>query len=349
MDPQSTQPPVAPSAPNPSIQPSASQMPSQQPLAPISATTPIPSSNKKPGIIIGIAIVAVLALLLGSYFLFFTDAAKSARTANSFQQAIANDDVSKAASLAVDGSSSDTQSSLQMAAMAVKGGYKLSQTTFQNKERYSLYSLNNSVNKYARVIVKKSNGKWLVSSYVYDKQPLALIPSTSTTTTPSVSSTSGSSDTTACLATSDYNVLAQDIDGSTTNSIAWTASNPYTQNVHFNPDSLDYDNTDQAGGIISAFIAFYKANTAKDYKIHLQGSVATTAQADLNFANQRSQKVQTQLEAGGVPASYIVIDTPQNVSSFSSTNSSTDQQAARDVVITVVPGCTNTSNLSTGR
>jgi hypothetical protein len=285
-------------------------------------------------------------VLVVGWFMWWSPAAQSAHTANAFIKAMSTGDTQKAEALSSD-QSAGTKKFIEDSAADLKGTFKLSQSAFQQSKRYSLYSSTDAAKKYARVIVAEQSGKWLVNSLVFSNNSLKLVPDSSSQTTTSTNSTTTS---TACLVPSDYSVITNELDGLATNTTAWTADGPYTNNVHFQPDSLNYDPTDDPARTIKGFADFYKANLAKSFTIHLRGSVATTAASDLSFANQRAQKVSTEMQADGVPAASIVIDTPNNVTNDvgNATPDATDQATARNVVLQIVPTCSSDSS-GTGR
>ena len=128
-----------------------------------------------------------------------------------------------------------------------------------------------------------------------------------------------------------------------TNSLTFTETSPYTTNAHFLADSLEYESS-VAGSNIGTIAAIVSSNSGKGYTIRLNGSVATTAASDKDFANQRAEKVKKDLVAKGVAASNVIIDAPQNADSMGGATNEVVKQMARSVVIKFIPGCTTTTD-----
>ena len=140
----------------------------------------------------------------------------------------------------------------------------------------------------------------------------------------------------------DFDTIFKQINGSaaTLGTLDYSKpTNPYTNNVHFNPDTLDFSApTALNQGVVNAFATFGKQYSDKTFTITLRGSVGTTKQSDLDFARQRSEKIKDLLIAGGTPANKIVIENPGSVGDYG-TNDSVSKQTARNVVIKIVPAC----------
>ena len=316
---------------------------------PVAAPQPVWSANQAQasggkggmvGLIIGIVLVALIALGVVGYLFVLAPGVQARKTSDSFMKAMTSGNAATAAKY-----SEGTQSELQVFVPSVQGGsasYK--EGAKQGTNNYYLYTLLNAKNKYARTTVAKVSGAWKVTSFVTSSSSLALIPGNVTSTSTTKTTNTGSSSSTgscAALTAADYSVILNEIDNtSTTNTFAYSADDPFLQNVHFKPDSLSLvDPASSQDGIVTAFANFYKAKSDKSFTIHLKGSVATTTQSDLDFANQRANKVKTMLVANGVPASRIVVDTPQNVSALGSdqTSNAASQDTARSVVLSIVP------------
>ncbi len=338
MNPQSTEPNTPPQMPQTVMQPPTSPPPSAPPLAK-------QPGGKPKGLIIGLIVgAAVIALAVAAYFIYttmFSPSAQAMQAANAFMQAITTGKTDEAAALSTT-TSQENKDFIASSATKVKGTSKLSESQFQSDTGYYLYTLDGSSNKYARVIVKNSNGKWGVDSFVYSQNALKLMPSSSSDTSqPSTAATTPTPAANKCLVSSDYNGVYSDINGGSRPSDALYSPEStveYTQNLHFLADSLNYDNAQLAADTITAFADFYKSNSAKSFTIHVQGNVATTAAADLSFANQRAQKVIDTLKAQGVPAAYVVLDAPSNVGAYGSglENDEAAKSTARNIVITIV-------------
>ncbi len=343
-------------APVPSVSPAPVMMGSNTPTAPagISPT----ASPAKTGLIIGgiiTAVVLLVAVAAAAWFLWFSPAAQASRASSAFMHAITTGDTDKAVTLST-AASDDDRAFIKSIAANVKGSYKRSGKTFTANKGYYLYTLSGAHDQYARTIVEKSNGKWLVSSFISDAKSLALIPAASKSETP-VSDTVTNSGAQTCLVDADYDAFYLAIVGEAKPAditYGYNADSEYTDSVFFVADSLSFQYPDASPARLQHFADFYKQNAAKLFTFHLQGSVATTAAADLNFSNQRGQKIADVLKAAGVPASRIVIDDPINISSMTApgTDYSDDftKETARRVDITISPDktCNPGSSASDG-
>lgn len=345
MQPQDPQTPPPQIAGPPMAQPTFSPQPT--PINDPNAMPSAPSTSARTPMVLWIVIAVILAVLVGGgivlYLLFFSTAAQTKRASSTFMHAIVTKDVTAALAQSTS-SDSDTRTFITQVSQNSGTSFKLQQHAMQNGKAYFLYSLSGGKDTNGRTVVEKTNGKWLVSSYVESASSLSLIPGSSSTssssTTPSVSSaTPAPSSSGNCLVAGDYSVI-DDAAG-----IDYTAPGVYySGNVHFNADSVSYDSDAVENSVLDTFAAFVKANPTKKYAINLRGSVATTAQSDLSFANQRAQKVQQDLESRGVPASRVIVDAPSNVAAFGADNNDpTNQQTARSVVLAINDPCTGSA------
>lgn len=311
-----------------------------QPTAPSPVALP-PSQpvNLRPGVpLVGkvLGVIVLVASLFLIYLLVMNNPAKA--TSDAFMGYITQGNVEEAMKLT--NATPDEKSFFDAAAVAVKGSSKLTESGERDKKQYFLYELDGSSSKYARTTLEEQSGKWVVVVFVHNKEKLKLFPDASTDQKPSATESEPAK--TACLASGDFDTIFKQINGSTATLGALDyskPSNPYTNNVHFNPDTLDFSAPASVNqGIINAFAAFGKQYSDKSFTINLRGSVGTTKQADLDFARQRSEKIKNMLIAGGVPANKIVIENPGSVGDYG-TNNSVNQQTARNVVIKIIPSC----------
>ncbi|MEO6761777.1 MAG: hypothetical protein ABI220_05435 [Candidatus Saccharimonadales bacterium] len=309
-------------------------------------SSPVSTSSSHKGLIVGITVAAIILIvggLLAGWLLLWSPQAQAKHLSSSFMSAITSGDVDQAVKVSGDSSNKDF---LQSASSKVHGAYAMTDSTYKDGKGYYLYSLSGAQTNYARTSVAKQDGKLQITSFVYDTSQLKLIPDSTSmkAPTPSKIAPKPTAKAVNCLVPADYGVLTGG-----TNTIVHTATTPYIGNVHFLSDSLSYSDSTQPD-LLEPFGDFYKSNPAKDYVFHLYGSVATSASSDKTFANQRAQKVESDLEALGVPATKIMIDTPQNVDDQGGASSATAAQTARVVVISIVPGCSPDSTTSpTGR
>jgi len=339
--------PEAPQVPTPP-QPPVEQPAPTVPVAPVAAPalTPEPKKSKKGLIIalaVGLPLLILVPIILIVLFLVLPGI-QSAGFASTFMKDVTAGNIDNAVKATADESS---RSFLQSASAKLKGSsYKLNESSYNSSaDSYYLYTLTGGDYKYARVIVDENGGKRVISSLVYDTQALRLKPGTSSTmTNTNTTSTTTTPATTSCFTPSDYDAAL-----GYSNTIAFSETSPYTTNVHFLADSLEYDGTYQ-DGYIGTVAKIVTTNPGKDYKVHIYGSVATTAASDASFANQRADKVKKALVAKGVAEANIIVDTPQNVNDMGGATSEVAKATARVVVIKFIPGCnTASSTTSTSR
>lgn len=333
--PQPTQP-VPPPAPAPQAAPYTGTS------YPDPAPAPRPKSKK--GLIIGLAIgIPMLLLLIAAGFvaLIALPPLQSIGAADGFMKDMVAGDVD--AAVIATGDESD-RSFLTASSAKVKGNtYKLADSKYNGDgESYYLFTLSGGEQKSARVATKMDGGKRLVSGFVYSTNQLSLLPGVTSNETKTTDKTD--SDTSACFAPSDYSHAL-----GYANTLTFNETSPYTTNVHFQSDSLQYDSDGVANGNIGTVASIVSDNPGKDYAIHIYGSVATTAAADASFAGQRAEKVKSALVAKGVDTGKVTIDAPQNISSMGDMTNETAKQMARSVVIKFAPACTTDSGSRSGR
>jgi outer membrane protein OmpA-like peptidoglycan-associated protein len=325
----SVEPPV-----QPQMQPQPEPTPTPSPY-PTSSPQLAPKKSKK-GLIIGLSIggaVVLVGVILAVLVAIAMPSLESIARADKFMQHMTAGDV--AGAMVDAGNDESSRAFIAQASEKVKGAtYKLADKQYNAKgQSYYLYTLSGVDQKYARVATAVANGKRVVSSFVYSTTQLALVPGVASTTQPEAQTNSPAA-TGQCFAPSDYNVAF-----GYNNTLSFSEEVPYTTNVHFQPDSLEY--TDTASGQGADQVAqIVTSNPGKGYKISLQGSVATTNAADKDFANSRANKVKAALVAKGVAASNITILDPSNVADMGGdNNNATLKEMARNVVIKFAPAC----------
>lgn len=323
MPPQESTPPTqsngtdaAPLSANPpqsggGVLPSSPLVPDQP------AATPMPSptgKKHKRGVILGIVggVIVVLAALVALLMPPIVNTLQANDTSNSFMSDITTGKVSAAAKL-TDGGSANT-AFLQQASHDVSGSFSLQTATTQsqNGQHYFLYTLRNSTNKHARTILKKESGGWKVTSFVYGPSSLKLIPgsseqtSMSATTAPSTA-TSSSDATTAtstekCLTAQEALSISDD-----------EGADSEVAQGYFNPDATTFAYPNVTNPLFQKLADFYKSHKSATFAFHVvvseyEGNGASAS--DQTLAAQRAQTIKTDLQNAGIPASYIVVDSP---------------------------------------
>ncbi len=304
---------------------------------------PLGTRHRLPMIVKFIAALVVIALAFSIYLIAIKVRAQD--TSDKFMKFITTGNVQEAAKL-TNATSADDKSFLNTAATAVKGSSKLTNSGERDKKQYFLYELSGSSSKSARTTLEKQDGKWAVISFVYNKEMLKLFPDEGSNTT-QPSSSAPTPTLSACLSPTDFDTIFKQINGSAASLGALDYSkptNPYTNNVHFNPDTLDFSAPAAVNqGVVNAFASFGKQFSGKSFTISLRGSVGTTKQSDIDFARQRSEKIKTMLIAGGVPESKIVIEAPGSVGDYGNSNDSVNKQTARNVELKITSTCSQPS------
>lgn len=314
---------------------------------------PLQSSKSHLGLIIGIvvSVIIMIAGMLGAYFFYFSDSAVSKRTSNSFMTAMTSGDVATA--LEYTDGSTETQNFLNSMKEGMQGQFKLKESANKNDTYYYLYSLTNANNQAARTELSKSSGEWQVNALYTGGADLAVMGSQSSVAEQPSEPTSNTVNT-SCLVQSDFDNWYKQRYNKTATEEGFNFQKPenmYTTNVKFQPDSIEYTDKAFSGSSIESIVDLAKSVSGKTYTVRLEGSVATTAPADLDFAKKRANKVKDQLVAGGVPASKIVIEEPNNITDISDPSrvDEVTKEAARNVVLKFDPTCSGGSSSSTGR
>lgn len=338
-------PPVQPNQNvNPGVVPPAPQTPATPGMPVQASPAPVPSPKKsKKGLIIILSVVIGL-LVLGAIavfgifaFLLSGDSSKSSSTSYDFMQAMTTGNVD--AALKYTDGSTGSKSFLEGMAPGVKAtSFSKKESTNKSGKYYYLYTLQGATNNTSRTELEKDkdSGKWYITGF-YAGDNLALI---------GASATDESTDTASsgqCLVQSDFDEWYKGVEG-----MGKTASEygfhyedpdrPYSANIHFNADSLNTsdDNTGAVEKI--AKLANDPSVKGKQFTVRLYGGVATS-QADKDFANQRAEKVKSELVAAGVPAEKIVIDPASSATDYDSDPNAIDKQMSRVVVIKFVSTC----------
>ncbi|MCA9342746.1 hypothetical protein KC950_01885 [Candidatus Saccharibacteria bacterium] len=354
---------MPPNTNNPNVQPQPQQPIQQSPnLAPAPAPAPpTPGQNQvapapqksKIGLIIGI--IAGVLLLLGVlffafiYFFYNSDAAVSSRNSLAFMTSMTKGDINDALTY-TDGGDSNRSFLESMAPGMNASSLQQADGANQNGTWYYLYDLTGAQNSMARTQLQKNNGEWQVSALVTGDN-LALIPGNGSE---SVAATTAQEPSGQCLVQSDFDEWYQQEYGTTATEQNFNfhdPNKPYTTNFKFQPDSLEYEDAAYNEENVDSITVLAKSVEGKQYTIRLQGSVATTAAADLEFSNQRADKIKAALVAKGVPESKIVVEEPSNVSDISDPSrvDETTKAMARNVVLKFDPTCTSGAPSDTGR
>lgn len=345
MDPHSSTPTTPPSSNETSSRPGAPDSSNsglgQSASSPLANSSLPPRRSRKKTILIVVSVIAVVVIALFTYF--FIIGQRVINTSNTFMKNVTTDKVDEAVAI-----SDISRDGLTKAAAAMKGSTfsRSNQKAVKQGDKqivYLLYTLGSSKYKEARTGLEQIDGKWKVTSFVFSPNSLKLVPDASSDTT--TTSSAPSSTTGACLVASDFDGLYR---ASTSKerpaNLDFTGVSQYTSNVHFNPNSLDFTTPAQINtDVITNFANFAKQNSAKQFTIHLKGSVGTTSQADLTYANQRAQKVKTLLMAQGAAERHITVDAPGSVAEFGSQGEA-ERQSARSVVMKIDGTCASDTN-----
>lgn len=152
-----------------------------QPAPPaLTSSNSSPANLRQPIPLIG-KVLGILILAVFLFMIYMTVVKNPAETAsNNFMGYITEGKVDEAIKLTNATSDSD-RSFFNSAATAVKGSSKLIDSGKQDKKHYFLYELSSDTSKYARTILEEQSSKWVVISFVHNKEKLKLFPDTSTT------------------------------------------------------------------------------------------------------------------------------------------------------------------------
>jgi outer membrane protein OmpA-like peptidoglycan-associated protein len=341
---QSPQPPLTPAPPTQPAVPA-------QPAAPI-PPTPVtqPQKKSKAGLVIGI-VLGVLLLLgaliaVGVYLVWSSDVFQSKTRSMAFMQEITVGNIDSA--LAYTDGSQESRQVIESLAPSVRAtGFSEENNSERDNSWYYLYRLNGGTNAMARTTLKKENGKWIVVSLVAGGDNLAVVPASSPDDSVPTSATAPSG---LCLVSTDFDEWYKNGTGlgKTATSYGFDfskAETSYSTNVKFEPDSLEYTQANITKTFVEDIAELAKAVEGKQYTVRLYGSVATTAPADISFADQRSNKVKSELIALGVPADKISVEKSQNIEAISDPELRNEitKAGARGVHIDFDPTCTTTS------
>lgn len=327
MDPNNTNNPVQPIV-------AQSLQPNQAPYS--ASSVPVtPTQKSKKGLIIGLAIGIPLLLMTVAAMLFAALALprmQGVAFSNAFMSDITAGNIDQAVLATRDESS---RTFITASSEKLKGqSYSLTDNEYNaDADSYYLYKMTGGEQISARVVTTFNDGKRTVKSLVYSATTLSLKPET-TDQAAAIPSATQPANAKQCFAPSDYDAaLGWD------NTVSFTTKSPYTANIHFLPDSLNYIDSQQQS-YLDTMASIVKNNPGKDYGITLYGSVATTAASDANFANQRAEKIKNALVAAGVDTKNITINPAQNVSGMGGAADEVALQTARVVVIQFAPTCT---------
>lgn len=338
--------------PTPSVASAPTGLPVQQ--APIpQANNPTPKkSNTKLiiGIIVAVVALPIIGILILIVFIAISNLQIS-KTSDNFMSAMTQGNVADA--LKYTDGSNETKQFLEGMVPGVKATKFINkQSTTKNNVHYFLYDLDGAINNTARTEVKKDSGKWQVTGF-YSGNNLALVGTetkqVTNNPTPSVSLT----DSNLCLVQSDFDNWYKNLyNGKTATESNFhyeDPNRPFSSNVHFPADSLDY--SADLTGAVENFINLTKDPSIKGkmYAIHLYGGVGTS-QADKDFANKRAEVIKADLIKGGVPADKIIIDPPHSATDYESNPNEVSKGMTRVVVLKFVSTCNNpSSSTSNGR
>jgi outer membrane protein OmpA-like peptidoglycan-associated protein len=309
-----------------------------------------PPKKSKAGLIIGI-ILGVLLLLgvliaIGVYLVWSSDVFQSKTRSLAFMREVTVGNIDGALAY-TDGTSESRQAIESLAPSVRANSFSEENNAEKDNSWYYLYRLNGGTNTMARTTLKKENGKWIVVSLVSGGDNLAVIPGESADS-PATSSAPAASG--LCLVSTDFDEWYKNGTGlgKTASSYGLDFSKPetsYSTNVKFEADSLSYTQPNITQTFVEDIAELAKAVEGKQYTVRLYGSVATTAPADISFADQRSNKVKSDLIALGVPASKISVEKSQNINAISDPElrNEVTKAGARGVHIDFDPTCTTTS------
>lgn len=277
------------------------QVPEQQVQMPPPVMQQDEPKRKKTGLILAIVIPIILILLAGAsllLFLLFWNPQKSVST--KFMKAVTTGDTQSAISL-TDGASANS-AFIASAISGTRGSFNLEDSKKSDGKSYFLYSLSNPTNKYARTIVEKKSGQFLITSFVFTSGSLALVPQSGSVDSPDTD-TNVDSSTNKCLVPSDAKgSLGYDLPVQTERISSQV-------DVFFKSNSLEYEYPSVTAKDIDKLALFYQQNSSKSFEFEFSGSVSIQqyTQAGIEFAKQRAEKVSNDLASKGVPQSYLRI------------------------------------------
>lgn len=366
QSPQPQQPQQPPQTPQPFMQPQQPQVGAQPNLAqaqPVNnfqqQTMQTAPTAQKSGSGKGIAIVlvlvfilipAILGVLYGFYAAMFSPKSMSKKASTGFMNAITTGDVATA--LTYTDGSAESKKFLDGMAPGVKAtSYMQKASASKSGKWYYLYTLEGATNKTARTELEK-DGKWQITGFLSGDN-LALVGTESNNEDSGGQPSSQSAQSSQCLVQSDFDNWYKKLysgKSATESSLHFeNPQTPYSSNVHFPADSLDYKSTDNTGGVENMVnLANDPSVKGKSFTIHIYGGVGTS-QADSDFANKRAEVVKNDLITGGVSAENIVIDPPQSATDYESNPDQVSKGMSRVVVLKFVSNCDQPTSPSNGR
>ena len=348
-----SQAPEAPQTPTTSMPP---QTPQPQPQVTPGVTPPpnlAPQSGGKNGMLAAVISIAVIIVLIGAgllaWFLLLSPNAQAKKASNTFMSAASKGDADELYKI-TEAESDSERKFLDNVARSLRGSYSLSDKTSQNGKWYFLYDLSGADSKYARTIVEKKDSKYIVSSLVHGKSALKLVP-ISSNNEPSVEPNEEAADTegVACLVQEDYKWM----------------------NYNKQPSSVKYDSTLGANTFNYTATMFFEANTTKEKsfssvyddwaefatknaskqwefilkgQINQQGQNSVDRAPEVKLANDRAEKVKSELLSRNVPSSRITIVNPTDTSPKylkGTSNELRDGSIFQSVILTIDPTCSS--------
>ncbi len=309
-----------------------------------------------------IVLAGVIALVIVAAFLAYTRMSpdtKAMSASKNFMDAASAADVNKLIELD-DATDEGSKKFLQGVAESLKGSYKQTDKTSKDGKWYVKYELLGAKSKYARTIVEKKDGRYVVSSIVFSTNELALIPSSSADDTPSTTTSNPSNPTTAqstpaattlaCLTQDDYRYFFYDKKLPTVNYVTRESSgffNVASASMFFKADSTKEDSFTT---IYDDWAEFATKNPTKQWSFTLKGATydagadSTAIPVSVKLAKDRAEKVKTELIKRGVPESRIKVG--------NAFNNATEYQKGfggeifRKVEIAIINPCVDTSSSS---
>ncbi len=277
--------------------------------------------NNKTLVIVGSAIVAAVLVVVGvaAWIFLLSPGARAQQASNDFMSAATQGDVDKLYELD-DANDQATKQFLKQTSEAVRGDFSLKDKADKDDKYYFLYDLTNSTNKHARSIVENKAGEWVVSSFVFSKNEIALIPSKSAKNEVSsdISNTPppSSSQPAVCLTDADVS----DSLNTTGSDNTYEGYRVYPVDTYFfQADSTAYAYPDQQPKLIQKVADWYKVNSDKNFTIQLRGMTKEESNSSTGYqlATDRVKKIADELIAAGIPANRIKSSEPKYSAQFS--------------------------------
>ncbi len=316
MDPNATPPPEN------QPQGQFTQQPQMQPMQPNPYQQPGYPAPKNPksklAIVLGVILVLLIAAFVAIYFLFLSPAVQAKKASNAFMTAAIDGNTDKLVKL--DGDDESVRGFLDNVAQSLDGdSYSLSEKTSKGKSWYFLYDVSGAKSKYARTVVEKKDGKWVVTSIVHGGDILKLVPdsqsSDASAELQSAAPTPTSSNQLACLAQEDYRYLEKTKVAITGTSFVTKKDNgdynEQTSDMFFKPDSVEEDTA--VSPSYDDWADFALKNSDKAWTYELKGSTfdkgndSTADPTSVKLANERTAEAKRELISRGVPESRIAV------------------------------------------